>query len=195
MHNLPLLKSSKIRLALNHLDVVEELTDHETRQILSGLQSMQETSMFWLGDFCLALERRLRLPVKAIAENFGCKPAVLYQARQVCAFYPRDRRKAALSYTHHRTAMKSSGKRPEVAEQYLGQAEEGHWSSRELSANISGARSTTSPSADEDGEFQRAVNGLGAARRFLSREEATPRQLRRLAELVNELSAALDGLL
>ena len=204
MTDLTVLTSGKIRFGKNHLDVVaDDLGSEDIRQILPGLAAMQEASMFWLGDFCLELEKRLKQPVSAIAKAYGCRPSQLYRARKVCSFFPKAKRKPALSFTHHQAAMEAAPQQPETALEHLNDAAENHWTTRELRAHLPTAGTAAAEAAarapepatlaaEPGGEnFDRAMDRLCAARQLLREGEFTPQQRRQLAALLGELSVLL----
>ena len=200
MSNLTILNSDKIRFGKNHLDVVaDHLDSGDIRQILSGLAAMQEASMFWLGDFCLELEQRLKQPVKAIAKAYGCRPSQLYRARKVCSFFPKSRRKPDLSFTHHQAAMEAAPQQPEQALEHLEEAAEKHWTTREMRAQTAAPEAVASRipepetlTAEPEAEgLDRALDNLCAVRQFLREQSPSRQQRRQLAALVNELSMLL----
>ena len=197
MTDLTVLTSSKIHFGKNHLDIVaDDLSSEDIRHLLTGLAAMQEASMFWLGDFCLELERRLKQPVKAIAKAHGCRVSQLYRARKVCAFFPKSKRKPTLSFTHHQAAMEVSAQQPEAALEHLQEAAEKHWTTREMRAHLPPTQvDSPEPVTDmveESAAFDRAMNSLRAAEQLLRQGDFTPPQREKLAGLVGKLAELLE---
>ncbi len=142
-----------IAIGRTSLDVLAEATEQDYRMLEQMLDTVGGAVLFWWGDYLnhLASARGVDYAEAKAASSYDAN--MLKTAAWVCRHVARERRREALSFSHHREVAALS---PTDQEIWLGKAEDEEWSVRELRAEIRQSKAQVTNGPDQAPEDQRA---------------------------------------
>lgn len=162
-----------VELGKNYLRLTDKNTsDQDLSKIFNSLSYMAGCSLFWLGDFLCAVEERKGENYAKAYTLTDYAPGTLWVAKSVCKKLPPEKR-VNLSYSHHKESLVEAHGDPELALQYLKQAEAKNQSVSQMRKEIrlSLASTATDENKDtilqQDSEFLAVMDAFVTLRRFL----------------------------
>lgn len=180
------LTKNKCELGSNYLIIPESVPTSEFPAIFNSLASCLRITLWAIGDFLVEAERRAKAEEKLTGKKSTLlrnayieasnlcdyEKQTLYNAKNVCKFYPREVRRS-VSFRHHQEAMKDLAKQPEVALEFLDTAVEQKLSTREMRSDIRQTLKMVKPEQEEkiltrDGGLHLFSEGMSAAKHFVS---------------------------
>jgi hypothetical protein len=140
----------------------EALSQQEWVGIGRKLRTMEQSVMWWIGDW-LAYGERKYGDISAAAETTGYSRGALYNAKYVATTFEPSSRDETLPWSLHKSA---AGLPPEQRHEVLSVAAERGWSQRDLVAEIKRRKGATLPRREvaPDSSFGYALRSLS---RFL----------------------------
>ncbi len=117
----------KVEVGSNYLALAPDVSDQDIREILVRLRQVETSYQWILGDFLCQVEKiRGNDMARAMIKSFEVSEGRAYDARKVCAFIPREKRRE-ISFTHHLTALYECDLDADLALQFLDRAIKDGW--------------------------------------------------------------------
>ena len=120
----------------NGLQIAPDVTEDQLAQIGGTLRTINESGLWWWGDYLNFFELRRGISYAEAAKDTGYEEQTLRVAKMVCEKFPLLIRINNLSFTHHREAITICQGDVKKALKYLKQAEAEKWSISDLRAAI-----------------------------------------------------------
>lgn len=133
LNNLATLTSNTAEWSAIALNLPEGLSFEAWVEVGSQLKTIEQSVMWWIGDWLRFGERRYGSKYEEAAAATGYSKSQLYDAKYVASAYDFSERSESLTWVHHRAAAPLPALQRKEA---LFLAVENGWSSRDLKAEI-----------------------------------------------------------